>query len=201
MGVPARKTGKKELLVKLRQMAKPVVFTIQVWSQFIIDQLRNEIEDAVQTELDSKNHSGTRNQVVEILTSGNTELLTKLTKAHKLHEWYKRKHENADVSLADHNLQGGGDFDFIANENNEHGKKGDTVKGSTPIICADGICCANPEGNAYFMVESSTIPQTSEKTAIKEVTETDDGLWHIYETKKNTPFTINIEGENYAFTT
>lgn len=177
------------------------VYYSSMVSQFIIDQLRNEIEDAVQTELDSKNHSGTRNQVVEILTSGKTELLTKLTKAHKLHEWYKSKHENAGVSLEDHNLQGGGDFDFIANENNEHGKKGDIVKGSTPIICADGICCASEGDNAYFMVQSSTIPETSDKTAIKEVTETDDGLWHIYETAKNTPFTINIEGENYAFTT
>ncbi len=177
------------------------VYYSSMVSLFIIKQLRNEIEEAVQTELDSNNRSGTRNQVIEILTSGKTELLTKLTKAHNLHEWYKSKHENAGVSLEDHNLQGGGDFDFIANENNEHGKNGDIVKGSTPIICADGICCASESDNAYFMVESSTIPDTSDKTAIKEVTETDDGLWHIYETKKNTPFTINIAGENYAFTT
>lgn len=178
------------------------VYYANVVSFLILEQLKEEIETIVDAQLAADNHSGTRNQVIGILTSRNKKLTELLAKVGKINAWYDQTHPQASSFLDNNNLKEFGYFEFTPNAqhsikypNHIHTPTG-KVPGAKLVACADGVCCVAEQDPtvSYFMVPNST-PVNGAQLENR----TKDGLWHIYEVNKGTQLSINIEGEDYSF--
>ena len=179
------------------------IYYAHIVSNLILKQLREDIETIVDAQLKESSHSGTRNQVINILTSSDSNLKDLQQKVAKIHAWYKETHQDAPTILEQTGLRAGGLFHFEPNDkhkekypNHTHDKDG-KVQGRELVVCGDGLCCA-AEANqnaSYIMIPAST---TLDGGVLEN--KTSDGLWHIYEADKGTSLIYNIDGEDFSFT-
>jgi Dyp-type peroxidase family len=174
------------------------VYYAKMVSHVILEQLRNDIEDIVDAKLKQAKQSGTRNQVIEILTSRDAELTELLRKAAKINNWYETEHPKAAQILSDRKLVEGGNFEFVPNKYHPPVKTANgKVPGEILVQCADGVCCTTPQSpnSMTFMVPSSI---TQIANANLEYF-SENKLWHIFETTKGSTICVNIEGEDFSF--